>query len=439
MEHPEWRDLRSPLPLSGNAGTIRSFNKKQTGGRPVKLNIINEYDPLEAVLVHRPGDEIERLTHDNMRAFLFEDIPYLTRMQDEHDEFVAAMRGKGVHVVYLADLIGELIRTHPDAKRRLIVKVCAAERNTGLVEELLNEKNFPADVLLSVFFNGITHGEYAERTGRRPSTVKPHQTFVLPPIPNAYFNRDPAVVIGSAIVSCKMHYPERVREAILTRAVMEDHPEFTGSPILFGSTKHPEEDRPFTIEGGDVIVLNAEAVLVGTSERTRSETTEVLARKAFERSAVKRFYEIPIPGERTFMHLDTVFTIVDRGMVVWYPGVMENLQFIHRYESDGSGGVSRIVESRNLEGILSDEFGRPLKVVRTGGGSEHFASREQRTDGTNILALAPRVACTYERNQRTVAAMRDAGIDVIAVVGSELVRGLGGPRCMTMPLRRRGN
>jgi len=403
----------------------------------VKLNIINEYDPLEAVLVHRPGDEIERLTHDNMRAFLFEDIPYLKRMREEHDAFVAAMRGKGVQVYYLADLLGELVRSQPEAKRRLIVKVCAAERNTGLIEELLSEKNFPPEVLLEVFFNGITHAEYAERTGRRPSIARPHQTFVVQPIPNTYFSRDPALVIGSSVVSCKMHYPERVREAILTRAVMEDHPEFSGSHILFGSTRHPEEDRPFTIEGGDVIVLNEEAVLVGTSERTRSETIEVLARKAFAQGATRRFFEIPIPSERTFMHLDTVFTIVDRGMVVWYPGVMENIQFIHRYESDGAGGVTRQVESRNLERILSDEFGQSLKVVRTGGGSEHFASREQRTDGTNILALAPRVACTYERNQRTVAAMQEAGIEVITVVGSELVRGLGGPRCMTMPLRRR--
>lgn len=402
----------------------------------MKLNIINEYDPLEAVLVHRPGDEIERLTHDNMRAFLFEDIPYLTRMQEEHDNFVAAMRGKGVQVYYLGELLDQLIRSNPEAKRKLIVKVCTAERNIGLIEELLIEKNFPADALLAVLFNGITHSEYAERTGRRPSTAKPSQTFVIPPIPNTYFSRDPALVIGPAVVSCKMHYPERVREAILTRAVMEDHPEFAGSPILFGSTKHPEEDRPFTIEGGDVIVLNEESVLVGTSERTRSETIEVLARKAFAQGTVRRFFEIPIPSERTFMHLDTVFTIVDKGMVVWYPGVMENLKFIHRYEADGAGGVTREIESRNLEGILSDEFGQALKVVRTGGGSEHFASREQRTDGTNILAIAPRVACTYERNQRTVAAMRSAGIEVIPVVGSELVRGLGGPRCMTMPLRR---
>ncbi|MCA9255924.1 MAG: hypothetical protein KDA33_09815, partial [Phycisphaerales bacterium] len=191
------------------------------------------------------------------------------------------------------------------------------------------------------------------------------------------------------------------------------------------------------IEGGDVIVLNHEALLIGASERTRSETIEVLARKAFEAGHVERVYEIPIPTERTFMHLDTVLTIVDHGVVVWFPGVMEHIKYIHHLEMDEAGKVIRRPDERNLERILSDEFGQQVEIVRTGGGDEHFASREQRTDGTNTLALAPRVACTYERNTRTIAAMEKAGIECISIIGSELVRGLGGPRCMTMPLRRR--
>jgi arginine deiminase len=150
----------------------------------------------------------------------------------------------------------------------------------------------------------------------------------------------------------------------------------------------------------------------------------------------KRFYEIPIPSERLFMHLDTVFTIVDRGVVVWYPGVMENIRSIHHYKPAGDGEVVRARESRNLRQILSDEFGRELTVIRTGGGKGHFADREQRTDGTNVLAIRPGVACTYERNVKTIQAMEAAGVTCIEVEGSELVRGLGGPRCMTMPLRR---
>ena len=139
------------------------------------------------------------------------------------------------------------------------------------------------------------------------------------------------------------------------------------------------------------------------------------------------------------MHLDTVLTIVDHGVVVWYPGVMEHIKHIHHIEMNDDGKVVRKREERDLARILSDEFGREVEIVRTGGGDEHFASREQRTDGTNVLALAPRVACTYERNTRTIEAMEQAGIECVSIIGSELVRGLGGPRCMTMPLRRRAS
>jgi arginine deiminase len=233
-----------------------------------------------------------------------------------------------------------------------------------------------------------------------------------------------------------MHYAERIRETVMVRAVLEDHPDFAGNPVIYGGTGRPTEDRPFTIEGGDVIVLNREAVLVGVSERTRSETVRVLAERAFDRGPVRRIYEIPIPTQRTFMHMDTVFTIIDRGVVVWYPGVMEQIECIDRISPGGPGGVSRTRETRSLSRILGDEFGTELRVIRTGGGDEHYASREQRTDGTNILAVAPNVACTYRRNVRTIAAMEKAGVHVIAISGSELVRGLGGPRCMTMPLCR---
>lgn len=402
----------------------------------MKLDIRNEFDPLEAVLVHRPSDEIDRLTHDNMRPFLFEDIPFLRRMQREHDAFVEAMKGRGIAVYYVEDFIKDLLIDRDHAKPALIRQICEAERVGAVVDDLLDEKLFPDDALLRVLFAGITDKEFAQATGRRaPAPTGRHQ-FILPPIPNAYFSRDPAVVVGPSAIACKMHYLERVRETILTRAVLEFHPEFRESWIAFGGSSSPLEDRPYTIEGGDVLVLNQEAVLVGVSERTRSETIEMLAKKTFVVGHVKRLYEIPIPTERTFMHLDTVFTIVDRGLVVWYPGVMENIKYIHHYAAGADGKPVRKPEDRNLLAILNDEFGCETQVVRTGGGDEHYASREQRTDGTNVFAIAPRVACTYERNVRTIEAMEKAGIEVLAVEGSELVRGLGGPRCMTMPLRR---
>lgn len=409
---------------------------KPEGGQPVKLQVFNEYDPLEVVLVHRPGEEIDRLTHENMKAFLFEDIPYLARMQDEHDEFVDEMRDRGVRVLHLDKLLRDLLDGQPETRRKLIDQVCAAEQATGIAAELHDPQICPNDVLVGIVFKGLTHAEYAELTRRPLSSGPVGKQFILRPIPNAYFSRDPAVVIGQSVISCKMHFVERIRETVLARAVLEHHPEFKGHRIAYGGSDAPRDDRPFTVEGGDVIVLNAEAVLVGVSERTRLETIEILARRIFESGRHSRLYGIPIPTERTFMHLDTVFTIVDRGMVVWYPGVMEQVKFIHRYDSDGAGNIHRADESRGLTEILSDEFGKEVTIIRTGGGDEHYASREQRTDGTNILALAPRVACTYERNARTIVAMEKAGVEVVKIVGSELVRGLGGPRCMTMPLRR---
>ncbi len=403
----------------------------------MKPHIANEYAPLEAVLVHRPGTEIDRLTHKTMRDFLFEDVPFLKRMQEEHDAFVEAMTGRGIRVFYLEDMLKQVLDENPAARKALIEQVCTAEQVPAVAGDLLDERLFSQDALLSVLFAGITQAEFRERTQRRPAARAGGHDFLIPPIPNVYFMRDPAVVVGVAAISCKMHYAARMRESLLVRAVLEHHPKFAGQPMAYGGSDAPTEDRPYTIEGGDVIVLNEESVLVGASERTRSETIEVLARKAFEIGHAKRFYEIPIPTERIFMHLDTVFTIVDRGVVVWYPGVMEHIRYIHHYEPDADGRVIRTPDDRDLKRILADEFGCEIRVVRTGGGSEHYAGREQRTDGTNTLAIAPGVACTYERNVKTIEAMEKAGIECITVAGSELVRGLGGPRCMTMPLRRR--
>jgi arginine deiminase len=404
----------------------------------VRFQIDNEYGKLEAVLVHRPGMEIDRLTHDNMAQFLFEDIPFLRRMQDEHDAFVARMRDNGVHVVYLEDLLLDVVRIE-SARSELIDIVCRNANMPAIADALTSLKHWDSEALVELLFAGVTANEYNERTGQRLSVPGDDDPFLLPPIPNAYFCRDPAVVVRDVAISSKMHYRERVRESVLTRAVLENHPDYLDNKITYGGTDEPTEDRPFTIEGGDVIVLSADAVLIGASERTRSETIGLLAGKCFRDGRVKRVYEIPIPTERAFMHLDTVFTVVDRGMVVWYAEVMEHVQYIHRYESaETNGDISarRVKEVRGFEDVLRDEFQSDLTIIHTAGGTKKFASREQRADGTNTLAIAPRVAITYDRNERTTAALEEHGVTCVGIDDSELVRGLGGPRCMTMPLRR---
>ncbi|MFQ5461831.1 MAG: arginine deiminase family protein [Phycisphaerae bacterium] len=404
----------------------------------MQIHIDNEYDTLEAVLVHRPGDEIDRLTHDNMRGFLFEDVPYLKRMQAEHDAFVAKMRERGIEVLYLKDHVRAVL-DDDEVRARLVETVCAAASMPAIVEDLLNARHWSRDELLDILFVGITASEYKKRTGRRVAAPGDRDEFLLPPAPNAYFSRDPAVVVHEAAISSKMHYRQRIRESLLTRAVLEHHPRFKDNPIAYGGTDEPTEDRPYTIEGGDVVVLSPESVLIGASERTRSETIELLAGKCFQFSGMQRVYEIDIPTERAFMHLDTVFTVIDRGMVLWFADVMQRTKRIFRCEPDADDPtkVRRIPETRSLLEVLREEFQRDVTVIDTAGGQKRFASREQRTDGTNALAVAPRVVITYERNERTTAALEAHGVTCIGIDDSELVRGLGGPRCMTMPLRRR--
>lgn len=405
----------------------------------MKFQIENEYDRLEAVLVHRPGREIERLTHDDMSAFLFEDIPYLRRMQDEHDAFVHAMRARGIEVIYVEQLLADVLADEA-ARRELIDAVCAAALTPAIADELFGLKHWDCDALVEMMYAGLTAGEYHAATGQRIASGADDDHYLLPPIPNAYFTRDPAVVVRDTVISSKMHYPARVRESLLTRAVIEHHPDYRDNTIVYGGTAVPSEDRPYTIEGGDVLILSPEAILIGASERTRSETIEKLAGKCFALGKIKRVYEIPIPGERAFMHLDTIFTVVDRGTVLWFSQVMEKVGSLHRFEpaddDPGGGGARRVLDDRPFVEVLRDEFGCDVTVIDTAGGGRHFSSREQRTDGTNTLAIAPRVAMAYARNERTTAALESHGIECITIDGSELVRGLGGPRCMTMPLRR---
>lgn len=405
----------------------------------MQLQIDNEYDQLQAVMVNRPDSEIERLTHENMRRFLFEDVPYLRRLQDEHDAFVEAMTDHGVGVYAMRDLLGEILADE-SARTSLLHQVCDTAGVPAIHDDLMAMKHWSLEELIGVLVGGLTSDEFHARTGRRLDTRSGQPVFLLPPVPNAYFSRDPAVVVRDMILSSKMHYAERIRETLLVRAVLEHHPEFSHASVCFGGSNEPTEDRPFTIEGGDVIILSKDAILVGASERTRSEAIAVLARNCFRLGRLKRVYELSIPPERSFMHLDTVFTVIDRGMVLWFSQVMENIQQIHRYEPGEQGAdiiARRMAETRTFPDILRDEFETGVTIIDTAGGHKHYASREQRSDATNALAIAPRVAVTYDRNERTMAALEDHGVTCIGIDDSELVRGLGGPRCMTMPLRRR--
>lgn len=385
------------------------------------------------MVVHQPGRELDRLTPGNVQGFLMEDIPFLQQMQNEHAVFQIAMREHGVKVLLLAELVADVVAM-PEGRERLVREACELNHNPALTRPIL--EHFSNEQIARLVFEGLTENELATvtRTGSLDDMSVHHDGFLIDPSPNSYFTRDPAMIFRDEVISCNAHYPARIRETWVTHAVLDLHPAFDGAQFIFGVNEL--EARPYTIEGGDIIVINEDAIAIGRSERTRSETIALVARNLFADGKAQRVYEVEIPPERVYMHLDTVFTIIGPQTVVFYPPVIEQSPSVRCYTcgADGKAIVTR--EKRTLLDILKDELGQPLNIIRTAGGDARYCSREQRSAGSNMLALAPNRVICYERNVHTIAAMQSAGVEVIEIPGSELVRGLGGPRCMSMPLLR---
>lgn len=434
----------------GEENTDTNDEQGKADGRKIPLKIKSEFGRLRAVMVHRPGPEIDRLTPSNKYQLLFEDIPFLERMQKEHDEFVRLMRKEDIEVLYFHELLQQVLKDERVC-RKLVMSCCRYAQYPGLASALL--EHYSTAEIGNILLEGITAKELevttsfeitprivVDRKGRRIVLASEDQSdpFLIAPLPNMYFMRDPGVVFDSGFVSTKMHFDARVRETMLLREVLTRHPLFAGTPIWYGAGT--DEDRPFTIEGGDVIVISERAIAVGASQRTRPETIRRFAQRLFEQHLVDRVYEVPIPANRAYMHLDTVFTIIDRARVVTYPRVMDEVVGIRRYEpvyaDDDTVVAFWVEERRSFVDVLGDEFGAKLEIVQTGDGNERHAAREQASDGTNVLALAPGLVITYDRNRKTNEALEKVHAKVIDFDGSELVRGLGGPRCMTMPLWR---
>ena len=250
--------------------------------------------------------------------------------------------------------------------------------------------------------------------------------------------RDPAAIVQAGVVCSSMKFSGRQGESILLRTIFENHPDFSEifDPI------YPVEwdgDAP-TIEGGDVIVLSEKALAIGCSERTDEKAIELVASQVMKKSAVERVYQVDLPSKRNFMHLDTVFTIIDENLIVTYPDAMNSVLQTCVYKQDGENEkgdpvLHKECVNESIISVLKKEIPY-LEAVETGDGNPDFSSREQWYDGANVFALSPRRVISYNRNKYTNRALREAGVEVIETRSSELSRGLGGPRCMTMPLSR---
>jgi arginine deiminase len=419
----------------------------------MRLHVTSEIGRLRRVLVHRPGREIDWMTPSMMERLLFEDILFGEEEREEHGTFWQALERGGVEVLDAQDLLAEALDTDPG--RDFLLAELAGEygvprRVVDLVADL------PPAEMATALVGGLRSAD-----GRG---------FDLDPVPNYFFQRDPQVVLGDRVVIAAMATDAREREALLASTLFQFSPTLAGSYRSLAeidapphAAADPTRAYPYpTLEGGDVLVPSPEVVLVGISERTNRGGVEQLAEDLRrDPRGFRHLLLVELPPRRSFMHLDTVFTVIDEGVCLGYQPVIEpaaaghSPQSAYVYHVDLEAPQVSFDVRESLRDAL-DAVGLDFELVPCGGADRLDQDREQWTDGANAFALAPGVVFLYARNHRTLEELDrrgwrvlgereaasgsepllGAGPTVVALAGNELSRARGGPRCMTMPLVR---
>ena len=401
------------------------------------VTVKSEIKPLKRVLLHRPGDELLNLTPDTLEELLFDDIPFLRVAQAEHDRFAEILRSEGVEVVYLEDLVAEVVASSKDLREQFVYQWIEeagirTERYKKIIHDYL-EENYPdPKELVLKTMAGINLQElHVNKSDSLVDLVSDTCKLVCAPMPNLYFTRDPFAMIGNGVSLNHMYSETRNRETIYGEYVFKYHPDYKDVPLYYSRY------NTFHIEGGDILNINDKVLAVGISQRTEPDAIDQLAHNVFNdpTSTIETILAFNIPNSRAFMHLDTVFTQIDTDKFTVHPGIMGPLT-VFEVTSDGNQGLKVRERNEPLEHILEEYVGCPVELIPCGGGDRIAAAREQWNDGSNTLCLRPGTIVVYERNDVTNEVLREKGLNVLEMPSAELSRGRGGPRCMSMPIWR---
>jgi arginine deiminase len=360
------------------------------------------------------------------------------------------MRERGVEVLYVQDLLTEALATGADVRRRLIELIASeAVVGPGLVEPVgVALSGLPPDALARHLIGGLTVAESGLDLGQLKSSsliaaaIDDDSTFVLPPLPNSLFTRDSSCWIYGGVSINPMYWPARRREAYNMGMIYRAHPMFRDESFEYWYPPMGDDDRfrledfgRASLEGGDVEIIGKGTVAIGMSERTTGRMIEQIARSLFAKEGAERVIAAVMTKDRAHMHLDTVFTLLDRDKATAFPQVVAGIRAFSLRPGPKPGTLD-VREEKDFISAVGDALGvKKLHIVETGGDAYQQA-REQWDDGNNVVALEPGVVVAYERNTFTISKMREAGVEVVTIEGFELGKGRGGGHCMTCPVVR---